>query len=80
MLWVVVSRSCVEGSGSSGCGLANHLPWYFGLLLVLAWVVVTVATVALLRRRVRGWLERRQLARDQRKALREGHGTDIELY
>jgi hypothetical protein len=80
MLLAAVSRSCIEGSGSSGCPLANHLPWYFGLLLLLAWAVVALATVALLRRRIRGWLERRQSARDQRKALREGHGTDIELY
>ena len=80
MLLAAASRACLEGSGGPGCTLANHLPWYFGLALFLAWAVVTVATVALLRRRIRGWLERRRPGRRKRKALGEGHGTDIELY
>jgi hypothetical protein len=75
-----VSRACLEGNGGSGCALAHSLPWYFGLLLLGAWLVILVVTVSLVRWRMRGWLERRRSRRAGPPALNEGHGTDVDLY
>ena len=83
MLWVATApvQACQETAGGPGCSLAHGLPWYFTVAVVAAWVVVVVAVLAILRYRLRGWLERRRDRRPiQRDELPPSHHTDVELY
>jgi hypothetical protein len=63
--------------------LAHHLPWYFGLTVVIIWATATVLLGLLAYRRWHGRLARRTAAQ-KADAIRDdrslGPGSDLEIW